>query len=279
MINRAQIKAQARANFTANYWPAIGISLTFSVLMVVVAYTFIGWPAIPAIMVANAFFYIATYFGDKKSATLTNTLNLGFTNFGRNLGSILLMELMIFGWSLLLIVPGIIKSYEYAMTSYILADCPDVKTVDAITLSRKMMKGHKWEYFVFQLSFIGWHLLSAIVFGLLDIFYTTPYQYTSQAGYYAELKRLVIEQGIVSADEFTGAPVFYEAQVQDVDTVVSPVVTQTSTKTPDFVADETPVATQETKESAEPEIKVEESEVTSDSYDDIAFETNDDTAD
>lgn len=206
MKTRREIKEIAKENFTANYWPVVGISITFSIITMALAYTFVGIAAIPAIIVATSFFYIATYFGDTDNEHLANVINVGFEKFGRNFGSLLFRDLMLIGWCSLFLVPGIIKSYSYAMTSYILADCPNVKTIDAITLSRRMMDGHKWEYFVFQLSFIGWGFLSVITFGLVGVFYANPYQQTAQAGYYAELKKLVLDEGVVTVDQFAGAP-------------------------------------------------------------------------
>lgn len=92
--------------------------------------------------------------------------------------------------SLLFIIPGIIKSYEYRMVAYILADQPELTRKEAFELSRKMMNGNKWNAFVLDLSFIGWGFLTAITFGILGIFYVNPYIQHTNAALYLKLKEV-----------------------------------------------------------------------------------------
>ena len=110
-----------------------------------------------------------------------------------NVGAMLLKDIFLFLWSLLFIVPGIIKSFSYAMVPYILADNPGLSATEAITLSRKMMDGNKWRMFVLDLSFIGWMFLSACTLGILGIFYVNPYMYSTHAELYNALKNRVAE--------------------------------------------------------------------------------------
>ena len=95
-----------------------------------------------------------------------------------------------FLWSLLLVIPGLIKSYSYAMTPYIVNDLvasgQEVHATTAITLSRQLMDGHKWELFVLNLSFIGWYLLSVLTFGIGYI-WLVPYEQTTKANFYRRL--------------------------------------------------------------------------------------------
>ena len=112
----------------------------------------------------------------------------GFHPYWRNVGAMLLRGLFLFLWSLLCIIPGIIKSYSYRMVPYILADDPTIGGRDAITLSRKMMDGQKWNAFLLDLSFIGWLLLSVVTLGIAGIFYTNPYMYATHAELYQTLK-------------------------------------------------------------------------------------------
>lgn len=102
-------------------------------------------------------------------------------------GGMLLMQVYILLWSLLLLVPGFIKAYSYAMTPYILADNPELSADGAITLSMNMMKGHKFDLFYLHLSFIGWALLCILTLGI-GFFWLVPYIQTSQAAFYADLK-------------------------------------------------------------------------------------------
>ena len=90
-------------------------------------------------------------------------------------------------WSLTVI--GIaVKRYSYYLVPYIAAENPDMTARQAITLSRKMMDGHKWECFVFELTFLGWQILGILTLGLFNIFYTNPYKIASFTGYYAQLR-------------------------------------------------------------------------------------------
>lgn len=90
-------------------------------------------------------------------------------------------------WTLLLIIPGIIKTYSYAMSYYIMADDPNVKSLEAITRSRRMMDGHKVELLVLHLSFIPWLLLVVVTFGLASL-YVAPYVDVTMANFYRRLK-------------------------------------------------------------------------------------------
>ena len=110
----------------------------------------------------------------------------GFNDFANNFVVGLLVYVFTFLWSLLLIIPGIIASYSYAMTFYIQHDHPEMRETEAITASKNMMKGHKWDLFVLDLSFIGWYLLVALTFGLL-ILYVGPYHQAARTAFYLDL--------------------------------------------------------------------------------------------
>ena len=96
--------------------------------------------------------------------------------------------LFIFLWSLLLVIPGIIAVYRYRMAKFLLLDHPEMGVMDCIRTSKEMMKGHKWECFVLDLSFLGWWLLSAIPYvGYAVMIWTTPYINTTYVLYYMAL--------------------------------------------------------------------------------------------
>lgn len=97
-------------------------------------------------------------------------------------------DLFTFLWGLLLIVPGIVKSYEYRMIPYLLADDPTLTREAAFAQSKQLMDGQKWSTFVLDLSFIGWNLLSALTLGLLSIFYVSPYKKQTDAALYEQLR-------------------------------------------------------------------------------------------
>lgn len=91
-------------------------------------------------------------------------------------------------WTLLFVIPGVVKSYEYYMIPYLLAENPNMEAKEAFRISRQMMQGQKWKAFVLDLSFIGWQILSAITLGVLGIFYVNPYVYLTGAALYRKLR-------------------------------------------------------------------------------------------
>ena len=110
-----------------------------------------------------------------------------FSNYWKKIGGMLLMGILIGLWTLLLVVPGIIKAYAYAMTPYILDENPELSPSEAIHRSRMMMKGHKFDLFWLHLSFIGWILLGILTAGI-GYLWLEPYIYTAQAAFYEEVK-------------------------------------------------------------------------------------------
>ncbi|MBQ8827392.1 MAG: DUF975 family protein [Oscillospiraceae bacterium] len=119
-----------------------------------------------------------------------------------NVLTMFLKNLFITLWSLLFVIPGIIKTYEYYAVEYIKSECPDMAPMKVLDLSKRMMNGHKMDVFILQLSFIGWALLSAITCNLVGIFYAYPYMYASYAFAYEEIKADAIASGRVNAEEF-----------------------------------------------------------------------------
>lgn len=105
------------------------------------------------------------------------------------IGLTLLVGLFTTLWSMLFVIPGIIAAMSYSMVNYIFIDNENMKAKEIIKASKDMMNGHKWEYFVFELSFLGWMLLVGVTFGLAAI-YVVPYMTVAQALYYEELKKL-----------------------------------------------------------------------------------------
>jgi uncharacterized membrane protein len=111
----------------------------------------------------------------------------GFNFFGTAFCANLIKGIFIFLWSLLLIIPGIIASISYSLTFYIIADNPEIKSAEAIDLSKKMMYGYKEKYFLMQLSFIGWAIL-AVIPCCLGYLWLAPYIQVTTAKFYEEVK-------------------------------------------------------------------------------------------
>lgn len=116
-----------------------------------------------------------------------NTFKETFNGWGRNAWGMFLMYLFIFFWSLLFFIPGIIKTFSYALTPYILRDYPELSANQAINLSRKMMKGHKLDLFCLGLTFIGWVILSILTFGI-GVLWLVPYMTSATSVFYLDVK-------------------------------------------------------------------------------------------
>lgn len=126
---------------------------------------------------------------------------------GRYTGIVWIMflkGLYIFLWSLLFWIPGIIKAYSYLMVPYILAENSDLDKSRVFQISRKMMRGHKWEAFVLGLSFLGWNLVGALTGGIVNLFYVNPYIHATYAEFYSALKAEALQKGNVTAAELPG---------------------------------------------------------------------------
>ncbi|MBO4897173.1 MAG: DUF975 family protein [Clostridia bacterium] len=104
--------------------------------------------------------------------------------------TVFLRDLFIFLWSLLFIIPGIVKAYSYRLVPYILSDNPGINGEEALKKSSEMMKGNKWKTFKLDLSFIWWFLLSVITLGIVYLFYVNPYFLATDAELYLKLKEL-----------------------------------------------------------------------------------------
>jgi uncharacterized membrane protein len=111
-----------------------------------------------------------------------------FKTFDRGLIAYLLILVYVILWLLLLIIPGIIAAYSYALTYFIIAD-DAISAQDAITKSKEMMKGHKWKYFCLQMRFIGWFILCIFSFGI-GFLWLVPYMMASFTEFYLDLKQL-----------------------------------------------------------------------------------------
>ena len=116
--------------------------------------------------------------------------------------TMILRDVFIFLWTLVLVVPGIVKLYQYRMVSYLLTEKPDMAWREALDESRRMMQGQKWRTFVLDLSFIGWEILSIPTFGLLSVLYVEPYRGMTNAALFEALR---YGEGMPAAAEIPAA--------------------------------------------------------------------------
>ena len=188
-MTNAQLKATARAQIKGH----IGILFLISLLVSVITSAVTAIPVVgtvvgiliiaPAFSLALVQIYLFTWAGIP--VDLVDAFDY-FKSFWPAFKVQFFQELFTFLWSLLFVIPGIIKSYAYSQAMYILADNPDIGALEALRRSEEMMRGHKLDLFLLDLSFIGWHLLALVTFGLSYI-YVMPYLATTRAGFYRSL--------------------------------------------------------------------------------------------
>jgi uncharacterized membrane protein len=185
-------------NFSSEF---VGMMLIIGLLIIAIAFIFrwlIGYP----LEVGGRKYFILSSQGDADPGYLGYAFQRG-----RYLNVILIMfyrGLLVFLWTLLLIIPGIIKSYAYRLVPYILADNPRIDYRRAIELSNQMTMGHKLEIFILDLSFIGWYLLGALALGI-GVLFVKPYEDTTNAQLYIVLRKNALEHGMCTYEElFSG---------------------------------------------------------------------------
>lgn len=119
-------------------------------------------------------------------------------NYKNVVSVIFIKNLKIFLWSLLLVIPGIIKTYEYYLVENILAVRPDIDKNEAFRLSKTIMNGYKMDAFVLNLSFLGWYILSLFTLGILSIVYVNPYMVATNVEFYAYVRAQALQKGLIT---------------------------------------------------------------------------------
>ena len=163
--------------------PAEFLSLLLTIVVSVCLLGFVNFIVGGTIQLGYARFLLNQQDGKEYSV---GDLFSQFHRFGTGFAQAFLKNLYIVLWTLLLIVPGLIKSFSYAMTPFILAEHPEMTANEAITASRRLMDGHKGDLFVLGLSFLGWNLLVVITFGIAG-FWVTPYVNAAYAAFYRKI--------------------------------------------------------------------------------------------
>lgn len=135
--------------------------------------------------VSGRSFYIENLYSTPGPGKLLSAFRSG--NYGNIVKTMFLRDLYLFLWTLLFIIPGVVKSYEYKMIPYLLAEYPDMSTKEVFAKSREMMRGQKMDTFILDLSFIPWSILSAITAGIVGLFYVSPYKDATFAELYDTL--------------------------------------------------------------------------------------------
>lgn len=190
MISRAEVKQEAKSALKGHWGWAVGLSLLSTIFVGLISYVTLG--LIGMVVAVGVQFSFLRLIDKHETQGVMDGIFSGFTEdrFVAVFLTQLLSGIFVGLWTLLLIVPGIIKGYAYSQATYIVKDMKatgrDMHVTEAITASRELMNGHKWEFFVLQLSFLGWGILAAIPFGL-GFLWLTPYMQTTYAAYYRQL--------------------------------------------------------------------------------------------
>lgn len=146
------------------------------------------------------------YMENREFRSRVDTLFYGFRNghYGNVALTMFLKDLFIALWTLLFVVPGIIKSYEYRMVPYILSENPGMHYRQAFDISRRMMDGQKMDTFIMDLSFFGWFLLAGITCNIVGIFYVNPYYDATNAELYAVFRAHAFHTGQLTEMDLPG---------------------------------------------------------------------------
>ncbi|HOO29294.1 MAG TPA: DUF975 family protein [Lachnospiraceae bacterium] len=184
MISREEIKNEAKQQIRGK----IGMLFICMLLMVVIAGASDVIPLAviviqPPMMLGSIYVYLDICAGGEVDI---NRLFAGFKRLGQSICLFLLISVYTFLWSLLFVIPGIIKAISYSQSFYILAEHPEMTASEALRESMEIMEGHKWKYVVLYLSFIGWVLLGAVTCGIAFI-WVKPYMSATLVNYYHRL--------------------------------------------------------------------------------------------
>ena len=175
----------------------VALGLVLMILIVMIAFTlFVGAP----LSVGGKTYFLEGIRGDVRPSNLVRVFSS--SGYLRVVITMFLRGLYTFLWTLLLIIPGIVKHYAYRMVPYILAEEQDLDAAGAIRKSMDLTRGEKWNMFVLDLSFIGWYLLGALMLGIGVLFVHPYYEAT-----YARLYHILNTRGNLTDDAVMDAQV------------------------------------------------------------------------
>ena len=198
MKTNKEYRAQALAALKGNWTPAVLASLLYAVIYIVPSLITdnesVGMLISLIVSLAVTIpFGVGFYAAFRKLnrgedvRIVEYSFKEGYNTWSHNVGGMVLMSIYTFLWTLLLIIPGVIKGLSYSMTPFILTDKPELSANEAIELSMKMMDGHKMDLFVLLLIFCGLTLLSVVTL-FIGLLWVTPYMYMRLAAFYEDVK-------------------------------------------------------------------------------------------
>ncbi len=211
-MNISELKQRAKNILAVDHWGYVGYILLAGIIMGALEGLAIFIPGIGTIA---ATLLVAFPISVGMIRLIMRKRNTGITqmddlfsgykvNFGNTIFVLFMTSLFIFLWTLLFIIPGIVKSYQYFFVPYIVAENPNINYKDALEMSRRMTDGRKMDIFVLQLSFIGWFILSGLTIGILGICYVNPYYTLTMQECYFYLKYMTFGDTDPLAQNFNG---------------------------------------------------------------------------
>lgn len=192
MLQRIQAKMDAKDQLRGRWGEAIGAFLLIQIVMVGIGAAsiipYVGW-LIPILLGGVGMLGMAIYslkYTYNQEASIADMF-AGFEQIMRAFCLYIIMGIFVLLWSLLFLIPGIIKSLSYSMSYYILAENPEMTAMKALNKSKEITQGHKWDLFVTLLSFMGWGLLATISCGI-GYLWLVPYMNITMANIYNQIK-------------------------------------------------------------------------------------------
>lgn len=161
-------------------WALVGVAVAIGAIIGLLITFFVIEP----LKVGCYRWYILNRTANPPMGELLNSYRNGYFN---TVKIMFCKNLYTFLWSLLFIIPGIIKSYEYRMIPYLLAENPNMSKQEAFAISKELMDGNKFDAFVLDLSFILWNIVGSLLFGLPGIFFVNPYVQLTNVELYVRL--------------------------------------------------------------------------------------------
>jgi uncharacterized membrane protein len=183
-MNRIELKNRAKQSLTGNWGAAILGLVIYGAIVSLLSTTGVGSFVTGLVSLGYISLYLSILRG--KTPTFEGSISAVTENIGTKFIATLLVSLYTFLWSLLFIIPGIVKSCSYAMATYIRTDNPELDWRESIDESRELMRGHKMELFMLDLSFIGWYFVGVLCFGV-GALWVQAYHQTARANFYNEL--------------------------------------------------------------------------------------------
>lgn len=184
-MTRKEIKEWSKEKLKNRNWEILGVILLASLVSGALSNVPIIGLIFSCIINVGLVSYLINFLTDKE--TKLEMLFSKFSNW-KQISLVTLLEFVyVFLWTLLLIIPGIIKGLAYSLVPYILEDEKDMSPSEVLKLSEAMMQGHKWEYFKLNLSFIGWHILAMFTL-LIPYLWLIPYQNVVTSKYLLDIK-------------------------------------------------------------------------------------------